>query len=280
MAKRRFVAPVRADVPAGCFAHPVFDDYRALEGWMHGPAWPSLDAINSELASAAGRSGIAIPRCVRQDDALLRDGLHYERRVGECGELATRTDDWHDLFNAMVWWRWPGIKQALNRRQCAAIDEKGPAIRNRAQYALTQFDEAGVVVRVADDALLAAWDGHDWPALFQQGADAWRDGRIAVVAVIGHALLEHALVPTLHGVGKALVVRGGVDVDADACVARVTDAIAAGAVLNDPLELRPLPLPGIPGWREGQDAAFYSDAPCFRPLREGRTYPPPITAAG
>lgn len=280
MAKRRFVAPSRAEVPAACFAHPVFDDVRALEGWMQGPAWPSLDAINIELAHAAERSGIDIPRCVRQDDALLRDGLHYERRIGERGELATRAEDWHDLFNAMVWWRWPAIKRALNRRQCAHIGEMGDATRNRAQYALTQFDEAGVIVRMADEAALAAWDAHDWPALFLHQADLWRTGRIAVVAVIGHALLEHALVPTLHGVGKALVVRGNVDVDAAACVARAAEAIARSDVLNDPLELRPLPLPGIPGWREGQDAAFYSEAPCFRPLREGRTYPPPITAPG
>ena len=27
-------------------------------------------------------------------------------------------------------------------------------------------DEAGVIVRVADEASLAAWDVHDWPALF------------------------------------------------------------------------------------------------------------------
>ncbi|MEO6364534.1 MAG: DUF3025 domain-containing protein [Luteimonas sp.] len=53
--------------------------------------------------------------------------------------------------------------------------------------------------------------------------------------------------------------------------------MATRALLVDPQDLRPLPLSGIPGWNlanEGQD--FYREAACFRPLREGRTYPLPL----
>ena len=32
----------------------------------------------------------------------------------------------------------------------------------------------------------------------------------------------------------------------------------------------------IPGWHPDQCAAFYAQTPCFRPLREGRVYPPPL----
>ena len=124
-------------------------------------------------------------------------------------------------------------------------------------------------------ALLAAWDQHDWPALFMDGAVHWREGRIAIAAVVGHALLEQALLPGRLLVGKCVVVQG--DDDA-ACVAGVAAAIARGDVLEDPLELRPLPLAGIPGWHPGQDAAFYAQADYFRPLRNGRTYPPPGSA--
>ncbi len=46
--------------------------------------------------------------------------------------------------------------------------------------------------------------------------------------------------------------------------------------MTDPLQLRPLPLAGIPGWHDVQDSAFYRNADYFRPLRAGRAYPPPL----
>ena len=63
------------------------------------------------------------------------------------------------------------------------------------------------------------------------------------------------------------------------CVETVARAIDEGRVLGDPLQLRPLPLAGIPGWHEVQDAAFYRNADYFRPLRPGRNYPPPLHIA-
>ncbi|MGN6152069.1 MAG: DUF3025 domain-containing protein, partial [Lysobacteraceae bacterium] len=251
-AKRRFVAPPRDAVDPVCFDHPVHAGYAAFRAWCVSPDWPSIDALNAALPGDG-------PRFVAQDAALLDDGLHYETRIAERGAIATRPGNWHDLFNAMVWCRHPALKRALNARQCMHIATMGPSERNRAQYALTQFDEAGAIVRVRDPALLAAWDRHDWRALCFDHAGAWRRGDIAVAAVVGHALLEISLQPALYPVAKCLVVSG--DVDDVACVARVAGAIAGGDVLADPLELRPLPLAGIPGWHPVQDAAFYATAP-------------------
>ncbi len=217
---------------------------------------------------------VAGMRFALQDQALLDDGLHYETRIAERAAIATRAENWHDLFNAAIWCRYPSIKRALNAQQIAHIAVMGAAQRNRAQYALTQFDEAGIIVRVRDSHLLACWDRHDWTALFHAHADAWRDGGIRIAAVIGHALLEHALMPGVFLVGKCLVVQG--DGDDDACVARVARAIGEGDALNDPLELRPLPLAGIPGWHPGQDSRFFAEAECFQPVREGRVYPAPL----
>jgi len=86
-------------------------------------------------------------------------------------------------------------------------------------------------------------------------------------------LMEQALLPGRLLVGKCVVVRGADDAG---CVARVATAIAQGDMLEDPLDLRPLPLAGIPGWHAGQDADFYAQTDYFRPRREGRTYPPPL----
>ena len=266
--RRGFVAPLRGQVEPACFAHPLFAGLADDTDLLTASDWPGIAALNARLS-------LPDKRFVAQDAALLADGLHYEVRIGEHGRIATRERNWHDLFNALVWMRYPALKLGLNARQRLHMAVMGMGQRNRAQAALTQFDESGVIVRVRDAGLLAAWDQHDWAALFMNGAVHWHEGRIAIAAVVGHALLEQALLPGRLLVGKCVVVQGEDDA---ACVAGVATAIARGDVLEDPLELRPLPLAGIPGWHPGQDAAFYAQADYFRPLRNGRTYPPPGSA--
>jgi hypothetical protein len=263
--RRRFIAPPRDTVEAACFAQPIYAGLGGFQDLMVAPDWPTVAALDARLA-------LPDRHLVEQDATLLADGLHYETRIAGRGRIATRADNWHDLFNALVWARYPAIKQALNQQQCRHIAAMPCGQRNRAQAALTQFDETGVIVRVRDPAVLQAWDRHGWSALFVDGADAWREGDIAVAAVIGHALMEQALLPGRLLVGKCVVVQG--DEDARA-VAQVAALIERGRLLNDPLDLRPLPLMGIPGWHAGQDAVFYQQAGYFRPAREGRKYPAP-----
>ncbi|WP_315387385.1 DUF3025 domain-containing protein [uncultured Stenotrophomonas sp.] len=260
--RRRFVAPARDEVDRGCFTYPLFAGVTAFHDLLAAEAWPTVVALDARLALSG-------KRLVPQDEALLADGLHYEQRIAQ-GRIATRVENWHDLFNALVWARYPAIKQALNARQCERIQAHGPNVRDRAQAALTQFDETGVIVRVEDTALVSAWDRHDWRALFVDAEAAWQDGRIAVAAVIGHALMEQALLPGRLLVGKCVVVQGSDDALA---VQQVAKAITRGDLLRDPLELRPLPLMGIPGWEVRQDEAFYAQDAYFRPLRDGREYP-------
>jgi len=260
--RRRFVAPLRAEVAAATFDHPLFAQIADFRDLLTGFEWPSVSQLDQRLALDG-------KRLVEQTEALLADGLHYETRIA-LGAVATRADNWHDLFNALVWARYPALKRALNAQQCRHMEGQGGHQRNRAQAALTQFDESGVVVRVTDPALLQAWDVHDWHTLFVTLADAWRDGKIAIAAVFGHALMEQALLPERLLVGKCLVVQGDED---DQAVAVVAKAVEDGRVLCDPLELRPLPLMGVPGWWARQDAGFYADAEYFRSLREGREYP-------
>ena len=260
---RRFVPPPRAAVDLQVFEHPVFTGLQDFRDLLDDAAWPSIAALDARLALPG-------KRLVEQDAALLADGLHYEARIAQ-GHIATRADNWHDLFNALVWARHPQLKHALNVQQCLHIDAMPAGQRNRAQAALTQFDESGVIVRVREGILLAAWDAHDWPAVFEPAG--WQNGDIAIAAVFGHALMEQALLPGRLLVGKCVVVQGR---DDNACIAEVTAAIGGGRVLTDPLQLRPLPVAGIPGWHEGQDATFYANTDYFRPLRAGRQYPPPL----
>lgn len=263
----RYVAPAREAVEPIVFARPPLAGWAAYDEFLRGP-WPSLAALNARWPAQAPE------RFVAQTRALLADGQHYEQRIAASGAIATRENNWHDLFNALVWLRFPALKRALNAQQVAQIARMGLKLRSRQQCALTHFDEAGVIVRLRDARLLALWDAHDWHGLFWRERAAWQDGRLQLV-VFGHALLEHALTPGKLLVGKALAVTGDGDL-AETC-ARVAAAIGAGKVLRDPLELRPLPLSGMPGWHpDNDDEAFHREAPCYQPRRPGRSYPAPL----
>lgn len=273
----RFVAPARADVPSTCFDQPIFAALSAYRDLLAAPRWPDIATLDARLAPLRHRQTGAPLQLVAQD--AIDDGCHYEARIHAAGRIATRADNWHDLFNALCWARFPAIKSALNARQAADLARVGPGRRTRAQDALTQFDEAGAVVVLRDDALLAAWDAHDWESLFLGARCAWGDGR-ADLHVFGHALYEHALEPALLPVAKALVFLAPARTDVRATSADVdalaAEAIVSGAWLVDPQELRPLPLVGLPGWHgRVQDAAFYRELPCFRPRRADRRYPTP-----
>lgn len=278
------------DAPPNVEAVPTAARHPLLRVWGdHADLIDRADRVTAvELErlrlAAVAADRIARPQFRAQDAELLGDGLHYETRIAERGVLATRECNAHDLFNALVWLRHPSLKRALNARQVADIAEVGPKQRTRGQCALTHFDEAGAIVWLADPALLRAWDGHDWRALFGARRADW--GRSIAVTVFGHALVEHVWNGHDLPVAKALVVRvaeGALEVRRRGAGAmleswpeaevRVADAIACGGLLADPQELRPLPLAGIPGWHaRNASPVFYDAAPCFRPLRPGRRY--------
>lgn len=121
------------------------------------------------------------PRAKRQ--AIALDTL-YEGRVIARGEVPTRPDDWHDLFNALAFVTFPRAKRALHARQYAILQARVPPgttrlpnARTREQDALSLFDEGGIVV--------ASCDGDD-------RARAMRAPSPGVhVVPFGHALYEH-----------------------------------------------------------------------------------------
>lgn len=271
----RFRAPARGTVPRAAFDHPVYAPFVRQAALLEG-AWPALDALNDRLgAPLHERSGVPL-RFVEQTPALLADGLHYEQRIHDEGRIATRPGNWHDLFNALMWMERRELKCAVNAAYVREAKLLHGGTRTRSQCALTHFDEAGAVVILRDADLLAQWNAHDWHGLFWRERARWRAG--AELVIFGHALLEHLLLPRAMTVAKCVVITG--DVAPAAARREVANGIANGELLRDPTELRPLPLAGIPGWYpDNVHEGFYREAPCFRPLRPGRRYPPPLDGA-
>lgn len=275
-------AETRREPPSGWdpgFAarSPMFAPLADLVAALPGGGWPGCDAFNALAAArgvvnAAGQRLRFVPPAPRS--ARIEDG--YEPRIGLRGEVQTRSGDWHDCFNALVWLAFPRAKAALNARHCAALRAPRAAPRaNRSavQDALTLFDESGVVVACAEPALAELLRAHRWQALFRE-----RRGELAGALefhLFGHALYEKALAPYRGMTGRALFVAVEPGFFAQAAAAqraeldrRLAALIGDPARLLRPAELAPLPVLGVPGWcADNARADYYADAGHFRPLR-------------
>lgn len=164
--------------------------------------WPDLDDYNRLLQTASipilTLSGKPV-RCVPQS------GDHYEQRAYLTGEVQTRSNNWHDLFNALVWRVFPRTKAAINLMHYRTSQEKLPPSADRctARDVLTLFDESGVVFACAQDELGEMLRQHEWKSLFWQ-----RRSEVAVnmkFFVFGHSLYEKALHPYIGLTGKTLI---------------------------------------------------------------------------
>ena len=199
------------------------------------------------------------------------DGLAYECRIWESGEVETRVDNWHDFFNALVWLSFPLTKNAVSAAHVRAMQQPGEQ-RTRQRDTLTHFDECGIVVLSAQPALLDLLRGFRWRELFvERRAEVVRDMRFIV---FGHATYESLLAPFRGLTAKAVLY----EVDA-ACLERslaeqvatvdrlLAADVAAGRFVR-PRDFQPLPLLGIPGVvPESNDPAYYDDTWQFRPGR-------------
>lgn len=133
--------------------------YEALAYYDSSYTWPELDELNRHpLLSSLQLSGAGVPIRFAKSPSTRARGFNtlYQPRIFLKGEVSTRTDNWHDFFNAMVWLSFPKIKAYINRRHFFIYDSeadfpwtKNNPTRNREQDALTIFDEGGAVVVVS-----------------------------------------------------------------------------------------------------------------------------------
>ena len=226
-------------------AHPIFDPIRH---WLDRiGSTPSLDLLNAfseekTLKSESGRPIRFVPP--RASDP------YYEVHLFETGQVQTRPDSRHDLFNALCWLAFPRTKARINAMHAAEIPKEGGR-RGRLRDMLTIFDEGGAIV-AGDAAIEALVRAARWRELFMA---RHRDFRIVV---LGHAVLEQALAPHAGITCKVVFADAADDLDAQAA--------RALADIPTPKQLPPLPVFGYPGWLPGSGRAeFYADTRYFRP---------------
>jgi hypothetical protein len=232
-------------------SHPIF---APLAPWLG--LERSLDALNR--AAAEQRLENSSGQAIRFVPPRGKGG--YELAIASAGEVATRPDNLHDWFNALVWLAFPRTKARLNAMHAAEIPREGGR-RGRLRDMLTIFDEGGALV-VSDDADLRALVREmRWRELFWTERERL-EGAMRFV-VLGHAVLEQALEPWPGITCKAIFVSPQRSLDEQAAA-----WLAACGPQVTPRDLAPLPVFGYPGWLpESRNEAFYEDTRYFRVRR-------------
>ena len=131
-------------------------------------------------------------------DQACWPGKHYEDWINQYAQVPTRLSgkgQWHDLFNALVWLRWPLAKAQLNRMHAVS----GPArtgSRGWLRDQATLIDEQALIWVDCDSRLTQALCRRDWKALFISERDRWQSsGQSQGLWIFGHALFEKCMQP-------------------------------------------------------------------------------------
>lgn len=225
--------------------------------------WPELADYDRMLAATAltNKSGIPIKFVAQQQKTSQKD---YELRTYHSGEILTRGDNWHDFFNALVWFTYPLSKREINCRHVIPATAGG---RSAWQNALTHFDESGLIVASSCETLTAYIENFEWKKLFRENCE--KTAQQMEFFIFGHGLYEKALAPYIGMTGHALLLRVEPSFFAKTIEEKnaLIDEIVAQRLqeISSPAELSPVPLLGYPGWHnENSEEAFYDNRNYFR----------------
>lgn len=251
--------------------NPCWDGYRRLLGRLPADRFPDTGSLNACLPPGVANWN-------RQPIQFVPDsklpGVSYEQHILRTGQVPTRENSWHDLFNALVWCRMPHLKASMNVIHCEQMERQKGSCRGGVRDALTLFDESGVIVQGTFPEGLEALARQDWSSALLTFREKW--GKSMRVQVCGHAILEKFLDPYKSVTAHALLVLTPDGLSTAELDHKLAQSLIEKHWLESPAGLSPLPLAGLPGWwvSSPQDAAFYKDKAVFRPPSPGRLAAP------
>ncbi len=225
--------------------------------------WPTIEDY-SNIFIQLNSSITPVP----QAELFLSYEDQYEPRVYLKNELQTRTNNWHDFFNATVWLKFPKTKKMLNQLHYnQSINRQAKTNRTLLENRLTQFDECGAIIISNDEKLLDLIRNHQWKELFIHHRQRFENDIRCVI--FGHAIFEKALNPYIGLTCHCLLFNNTILLDEaknnknsllDTTVASIwKDKIAFSTD-----KFQPFPLLGLPGYWLDQDNLFYSNKQYFR----------------
>ncbi|UCH48244.1 MAG: DUF3025 domain-containing protein [Betaproteobacteria bacterium] len=257
---------------------PMFAPLAGVASRLPATAWPDVGALNAlcdELSGRVVNSNGDVICFVPQTGKPISFEEGFEPRAFLKGEVMVRPENWHDLFNALVWMTFPRTKAVINARHYSLMQGQSYRQRSPAGDALTLFDEDGVVVLSSSKQLLELLREFQWKELFRAHRHAVKTEMRFLL--FGHAMYEKALNPFVGMTAKSILLhvpdvmlkRQGAAVN-DAVDLRLADYVADASHLTHGKSLSPLPVLGVPGWwRQNETASFYDDVSYFRPGRGG-----------
>ena len=241
-------------IPAQLAEHPAFAPYA------------NAHALYEEIIAGRIKPPPDVPVFVPPPPRAI-SAIEYERRVVERNELIVRTDNLHDVMNALVWLTFPKTKRAVSEAHVALGVTADGKTRPRRRDVLTLFDEAGAIILSQRDDLKKLHEAHLWRELFVNHRQDFVDE--ARVILFGHGALEQLGSNPHRGLTvKALWLPLVRDTSLPTVDVWMATRISAGQLLADNEYRLPLPILGIPGWfAENERAECYDYVDVFRPLR-------------
>ncbi len=254
---------------------PIFGSFGYLKKYVENMQfWPEHIDFNylntqqkQQIVTRLGRPVCFVPpvvgkQCFEQE---------YESKVYLTGQVQTRTQNWHDFFNALVWHIFPRAKSALNQLHYQSqLFESLNGIKHRSALrdAATLFDESGIIVVSSQKVLIQLLKDFEWKQLF------WQQRKAVLSSmrffVFGHGLYEKALDPYVGMTGKGIIF----NVKEAFFTQDLSNQLHAIDLMLEPFLLKtlsssshltPVPLLGYPGWIEDNNIeTYYENKKYFR----------------
>lgn len=243
----------------------------ALFGLSGFTDWPNARGLN-DLNKF--KEHVHIPNFVCQSQLAGSDN-YYEQIIHQQNIIPTRANNWHDLFNGLIWLQFPKTKRLLNQQHVEDIELHGLSPRTLRRNNLTHFDECGVVLTYhkgsVAEQLIKDLAMHRWQSVFVENRQAW--GEELNCFMFGHANLEMLLQPFIGLTGKWLALEVDSQFSRESYSEQLlkidellVELIQQTNIFAQKKPMYPIPLLGIPSvWDANNNPDFYTNTDYFRP---------------